>query len=92
VTLDADADVRDGWLNAVLLEDGPLWQQFWRARRMKIGVSRPARGIRRVRVRRATVAAPLLRCQTDGEPFEATGAIDVRVAPGALRVAGLPVP
>lgn len=87
--LAADADARDGWLNAVLLEDGPLWQQFWRARRMTVGVDRPARGIRRARVRTARVEAPLLRCQVDGEPFEATGSVDVRVAPGALRMAGL---
>lgn len=88
-TLAADADVRDGWLNAVMLEDGPLWRQFWRARRLKIGARRPASGIRRGRVRTATVEAPQLRCQVDGEPFEAADAIDVRIAAGALHMAGL---
>ena len=85
-----DADVSDGWLNVVLLEDGPLWRQLWRARRMKFAVHRPARGIRRVLVQSATVEARHLRCQVDGEPFDAAGAVDVRIAPGALRVAGRP--
>jgi len=85
-----DADVSDGWLNVVILEDGPLWRQLWRARRMKFAVHRPAQGIRRVRVQSAKVEARHLRCQVDGEPFEAAGAVDVRIAPGALRVAGRP--
>ena len=88
--LAADADVSDGWLNVVLLEDGPLWRQLWRARRLKFAVQRPARGIRRVLVQSATIEAPHLRCQVDGEPFDAAGAVDVRIAPGALRVAGRP--
>ena len=87
--LAADADVRDGWLDAVLMDDGPVWRQVWRARRLAVGVRRPARGIRRVRVQTATVAAPQLACQVDGEPFDATDAVDVRIAPRALRVAGL---
>ena len=73
-----------------LLEDGPLWRQLWRARRMTFAVHRPARGIRRVLVQSATIEAPHLRCQIDGEPFDPAGAVDVRVAPGALRVAGRP--
>jgi len=85
-----DADVSDGWLNVVILEDGPLWRQLWRARRMKFAVHRPARGIRRVLVQSATIEARHLRCQVDGEPFDAADAVDVRIAPGALRVAGRP--
>jgi diacylglycerol kinase family enzyme len=57
---------------------------------MTVAVERPARGIRRVLVQSATVEARYLRCQVDGEPFDAAGAIDVRIAPGALRVAGRP--
>lgn len=89
--LAADANVRDGWLNAVLMDDGPIWRQFWRARRLSVGVRRPAQGIHRVRVQTATVAARHLSCQVDGEPFDADGAVDVRIAPRALRVAGLEV-
>jgi len=92
LVLAADADARDGWLNAVLVDDGPVWQQAWRARRLALGVRRPAQGIHRMRVQRATVAARHLACQVDGEPFDATGAVDVRIAPGALRVAGLDAP
>ena len=89
VTLAAKADVRDGWLDAVVLEDGSLWQQFWRARRMKVGVDRPACGIRRIRVQTARIEGAHLRCQADGEPFDAAGAVDVSIRPGALRVRGL---
>jgi YegS/Rv2252/BmrU family lipid kinase len=85
----ADADFRDGWLDAVLVDAGPVWRQFWRARRLSVAVRRPAQGIRRVRVQTATVRAKRLACQVDGEPFDAAGAVDVRIAPGALRVAGL---
>jgi diacylglycerol kinase (ATP) len=85
-----DADVSDGWLNVILLEKGPLWRQLWRARRIKFAVHRPAQGIRRFRVQSARVEARHLRCQVDGEPFDAAGAVDVRIAPGALRVAGRP--
>ncbi len=89
LVLSADADMRDGWLDAVLMDDGPLWRQFWRARRLSVGVRRPAHGIRRVRVQSATVAAGRLACHVDGEPFDADGVVDVRIAPRALRVAGL---
>jgi hypothetical protein len=57
---------------------------------MKFAVHRPARGIRRVLVQSAMVEARHLRCQVDGEPFDAAGAVDVRIAPGVLRVAGRP--
>ena len=85
-----DADVSDGWLNMVILEDGPLWRQLWRARRLKFAVHRPARGIRRVLLQSATLEAQHLRCHVDGEPFDAAGVVEVRIAPGALRVAGRP--
>jgi diacylglycerol kinase (ATP) len=86
-----DADFRDGWLDAVLMDDGPVWRQFWRARRLGVGIRRPAQGLHRVRVQTATVAAPRLACQVDGEPFDAAGAVDIRIAPRALRVAGLQI-
>ena len=84
----ADADPSDGWLDAVIVDDGLAVRQLWRMRRLALGVRRPAEGIFRYRVRRASVAGDRLVCHVDGETFETSGVIDVRVAPGALRVAG----
>jgi diacylglycerol kinase family enzyme len=82
-------DCRDGQLDAVLVDDGAAWLQFWRARRLTIGLRRRAQGIHRARVRTATIAAPRLVCHVDGEPFEIAGEAEVRLKPGALKVAGL---
>ena len=87
LVLSADADPSDGWLDAVIVDDGPAVRQLWRMRRLALGVRRPAEGIFRYRLRHASVAGDRLVCHVDGETFEATGVIDVRVAPGALRVA-----
>ena len=51
--------------------------------------TRPAEGVRRMPVREASITGALLMCHVDGEPFRASGRLEVRVEPGALRVAGL---
>jgi len=86
--LSADADPSDGWLDAVIVDDGSAVRQLWRMRRLAIGVRRPAEGIYRYRIQHARVAGDRLTCHVDGETFETSGVIDVRVAPSALRVAG----
>jgi len=86
--LSADADPSDGWLDAVIVDDGSAVRQLWRMRRLALGVRRPAEGIFRYRIRHASVAGDRLVCHVDGETFETSGTIDVRVAPRALRVAG----
>jgi diacylglycerol kinase family enzyme len=85
--LDAGADVADGWLNAVLVSDAPMWRQVWRARRLSFRRDRPADGIQRRRIHQATVTGEQLICHADGETFETRGMIDVSLRAGALRVA-----
>jgi diacylglycerol kinase (ATP) len=83
------ANARDGWLDAVLVEQGSPWHLLWRARRLLFASHRAAHGIAHVRVRTASISGDHLQCHVDGESFEATGTLDVRLAPGALRVCGL---
>jgi len=86
LVLSADADPSDGLLDAVVVDDGSVVRQMWRMRRLAIGVRRPAEGILRYRVRGAKVSGDRLVCHVDGETFETSGTVDVRVAPAALRV------
>ncbi len=88
LVLSADASPSDGLLDAVIVDDGSALRQLWRMRRLALGVRRPAEGIFRCRVRQASVAGERLRCHVDGETFETSGTIEVRLAPGALRVVG----
>lgn len=83
------ANPHDGWLDAVIVSGGSPWRQLWRARRLAFSPDRPAAGISRTRVKTAVVAGAALMCQVDGETFEASGRVDVRIAPAALRVCGL---
>jgi YegS/Rv2252/BmrU family lipid kinase len=92
LVLSADADPADGVLEAVLVNDGSLLRQLWRMRRLSFGLRRPAEGIFRYRVRTASVASDRLVCHVDGETFETSGALDVRLVPGALRVVAGPGP
>jgi diacylglycerol kinase (ATP) len=89
LVLAPQADARDGWLDAVLVEDASPVRQLWRARRLALASSRPAAGVIRKRVRAATLTGDRLLCHVDGEGFEAAGAVHVRIAPRALRVCGL---
>ena len=76
----------DGWLDAVVLADGSPLQQFWRARRLNFRRQAPASGIVRARLTEATVSGDLLRCHADGETFDASGTLRIRLQPRALRV------
>jgi YegS/Rv2252/BmrU family lipid kinase len=89
MVLSADANPRDGWLDAVLVDAGPAILQLWRTRRLIVGRRRPAAGVRRLRVRTAVVKGARLVCHVDGETFEAKDRVDVRLEPGAILVAGL---
>jgi diacylglycerol kinase (ATP) len=89
LVLDADADACDGWLDVVVADAGPWWRQLWRARRLSIGLRKPAEGVHRARARTARVSGERLVCHVDGETFETSGEIEVRIRPGALRVKGL---
>jgi YegS/Rv2252/BmrU family lipid kinase len=89
LVLSVDADPADGWLDSVVVDDGPAWRQVWRVRRLAIGKRRPTRGLHRRRVRHASITGHPLVCHVDGETFETSGTLDVGLRPGALRVAGL---
>jgi diacylglycerol kinase family enzyme len=85
--LAADADPTDGMLDVVLVAGGSAVQQAWRARRLLLSPSRPARGLTRRRVREAVVSASVLAGHVDGDAFDLDGPVTVRVAPRALTLA-----
>ena len=87
IVIAPDADLSDGWLDAVVVAGGSPIRQFWRARRLSWRPRSPAEGVIRARVQQATIAADRLECHVDGETFDASGTVDVSITPGALRIA-----
>ena len=81
-----DASLRDGLLDMVLVNAGGPVRQIWRARRLFWNHRRAAEGIERARVVQVTVSADLLVGHLDGEPFEASGSLEIGVRPQALWV------
>lgn len=81
-----DASLRDGLLDMVLVSAGRPVRQIWRARRLFWNRRRAAEGIERARIVRATVNAGELVGHLDGEPFEASGPLEIGVRPLALWV------
>src|SRR5687768_5269229 len=81
-----DASLCDGLLDMVLVSAGGPVRQIWRARRLFWNHRRAAEGIERARVVRATVRADALVGHLDGEPFEASGSLEIGVRPRALWV------
>jgi diacylglycerol kinase (ATP) len=90
IVLAPQADPGDGWLELVRVADGSPLRQLWRARRLAFRPLAPAEGVGRHRVRWATVSGPHLRGHVDGETFEASGDLTIRLETGGLRVAGAP--
>jgi len=86
LVLAPDANPCDGWLDAVVVAPGSPLQQFWKARRLTFSPKKPARGIHRMRVRAARVTSDLLMCHVDGETFETSGTVEIRIEAGALLV------
>jgi len=87
--LSPDADVRDGLLNMIVVDDGWMPRQFWRARRLWFRRDRPAQGIRRELVQHAAIAGSELCCHVDGEAFVTHGRIEVGIRPAALQFSGI---
>ena len=81
-----DADFSDGRLNMVLVSGGGPLKQLWRARRLGLWPMKPAEGVWRQQITAAEISGDRLLCHVDGEPFEATGTLAVRVTPGALQI------
>ncbi|HXT69107.1 MAG TPA: diacylglycerol kinase family protein [Vicinamibacterales bacterium] len=84
-----EADPSDGWLDAVIVKGGSPLRQLWRSRRLGWRPMSPAEGVWRGRVREASITGARLVCHVDGEPFETSGEVSVRLDHGALLVAGL---
>jgi len=89
IVLAPEADPRDGLLDVIVVDAGSAWRQIWRSRRLFIGRHKPTAGLARTRARTAVVSGERLICHVDGETFEASGTLAVRVAAGALKVRGL---
>jgi len=81
-----DADVQDGMLDLMLVDAGTPLRQLWRARRLFWRHRQPAEGLERSRATRATVLADTIVYHLDGEPFEASGSLEIGVRPRALLV------
>jgi len=81
-----EADVSDGWFDMVLVSGGGPIRQLWRSRRLGYRRTSPAEGIVRDRVRGAVIKGERLCCHADGETFEATGELQVKMKAGGLQV------
>lgn len=87
--LTPEARCDDGWLDMVVVEAGSVLGTLWKARRLAFRRMAPAAGVWRGLVKEAVVRGDRLVAHVDGEPFEATGKLEIRIRPGAIRVAGV---
>ena len=83
-----NADPADGQLDMVMVAGGSPLRQFWRARRLIWRRLAPAEGVRRSRITSASVRGDVLQCHVDGQTFDATGTLAVRIRRGAMLIAG----
>lgn len=81
-----EADVQDGVLDVLIVKAGSAWGQMWRARRLYWRPGAPAAGMERLKTRTARISGDRLMYHLDGEPFETTGSIEIRVERQALVV------
>lgn len=84
-----NADPSDGLLDVVIVAGGSPIRQFWRARRLRWRRLAPAEGVHRARITTASIAGDRLECHVDGQPFETTGRLEVKIKPGAIQIAGV---
>jgi diacylglycerol kinase family enzyme len=87
IVLAPEADPADGQLDMVLVAGGSAWRQLWRSRRLGFRRMAPAEGVTRARVTSARVTGEHLQAHVDGQTFEASGTLVVRIAPKALLIA-----
>lgn len=85
-TLAPHADPADGLLDVLIADADSPWRQIWRARRLYWRPLAPVNGLRRFRVRSATVSAEALLVHLDGEVWHVPSPARIRVDPGALAV------
>ena len=82
------SDTADGVLDLLLVAGGTPLQQIWRARRLFLNPLKPAAGILRRPVTDGVVSGENMCCHVDGETFDASGELRLRMKAGALRVIG----
>jgi diacylglycerol kinase family enzyme len=87
IVLAPQADPSDGQLDMVLVSGGSPWRQLWRARRLGFRRMARAEGVTRARITAASVTGERLHGHVDGQTFEASGTLNVRIGPGALLIA-----
>lgn len=79
----------DGLLDATIVEERGVLARFWDARHLAFGTTHRAPRVHVRPVRHALVRADgPIEFHVDGEPALAEGPLEVRVIPGALRIAG----
>jgi YegS/Rv2252/BmrU family lipid kinase len=89
VRLSAKAQLDDGLLDAMLVEDRPVVARFWHARHLARGTADRAPRVLTRQIRRAVIrAACPMEYHVDGEPGVADGPIEVSVRSRALLVKG----
>jgi diacylglycerol kinase (ATP) len=81
-----DADYSDGLLDVLIVEAGNPLQQIWRSRRLFWGYRRPAAGVERARATHASIHGQSIVYHLDGEVFETSGSLDIRLRPQSLLV------
>jgi diacylglycerol kinase (ATP) len=81
-----DADIRDGLLDVLIADGGSPLRQIWRARRLFWNRRAPAEGLERLRTQTARVTGDRMIAHVDGEVFEASGTLAIRVVPLALAI------
>lgn len=81
------AELDDGWLDAFVIEDRPVFARFWDARHLARGTVERAPGVIKRKVRSAAIESPgRIEFHVDGEPDYADGRVEVSLLPGALTV------
>lgn len=81
-----DADIRDGLLDVLIADGGSPFRQIWRARRLFWNQRAPAEGLERLKTKAARVTGDRMVAHVDGEVFEASGLLSIRVVPLALVI------
>jgi len=78
----------DGRLNAVVVDDRPLIKHFWRVRHLFRGTADRAEGVITQPIERALVESDQpMAIHADGEPVAPATRAEIRVLPGAIRIA-----
>jgi diacylglycerol kinase (ATP) len=89
LSLCAEAELDDGLLDAMVVEDRPVMSRLLHARHLASGAAHRAPRVQTRRIRRAVVRSRVpIEYHVDGEPGAAAGTIAVEIKPRALKVRG----